>query len=265
MEILSYVKDLLLDYANKKALLDKNDDSKEKQEALEKEFVENMMILRDRYPELLFVNYDKNISENNAREVFNKIKASVSNRYSIPYFPKPQYLPVNIDGTKMEIPGVISTKQEKKGVFVISYEDKEEKRNCTNQFLLHLLMQLPIKKLLLSLVDLKSEYDSEMLIHSLPPSLYNGSPITKEQDLELLMDRLEKRKYDIISKYGDFMSYCENNKHIDLPYEVIVFYDDLQNDYRVEDRLPGPMSGLMSDPMSDSDSNRIIKTLTMEF
>lgn len=226
MEIISYVKDLLLDYSNKKALLKNNGDSKANQEALDKELVANMMVLRDRFPEYLFINYDKNISEDDAKDVFKKIKASVSNRYSIQYFPKPQYFPVNIDGTKMEIPGVLSEKQEK-GIFVINYLNKEEKRNCINQFLLHLLMQLSIKKIQLSFVDLKGDYDSELLIQNLPPSLYNEFPITKEQDLEQLIDRLEKRKSDIISKYGDFSSYCEQNKNIAQPYEVIVFYDDL--------------------------------------
>ena len=234
MEVLSYVKDLLLDYANKKAELKSNGESKDKCEALDKEFVSNMMVLRDRFPEYLFVNYDKNITEEEAKEAFKKIKANVLNRYSIPYFPKPQFVPVNIDGTKVEIPGLLPTVQKEKGVFVISYLNKEEKRECTNQFLLHLLMQLPIKKTTLTLVDLKGEYDYELLIQNLPSSIFNESPITKEKELEELIDRLEKRKFDIISKYGDYSISCEHNKQISFPYEVIVFYDDLTKEYRNE-------------------------------
>ena len=118
MEVLSFVKDLLLDYANKKAKLKSNGESKDKYEALDKEFVSNMIVLRDRFPEYLFVNYDKDITEEEAKEVFKRIKANVSNRYSIPYFPKPQYMPIDIDGTKMEIPGLLPTVQKEKGVFI---------------------------------------------------------------------------------------------------------------------------------------------------
>lgn len=239
MEVLSYVKDLLLYYANKKAELKTNSESKDKYEALDKEFVSNMLVLRDRFPEYLFVNYDKNITEEEAKEVFKRIKANVSNRYSIPYLPKPQFMPIDIDGTKMEIPGLLPTVQKEKGVFVISYLKKEEKRKCTNQFLLHLLMQLPIKKTTLTFVDLKGEYDYELFIQNLPTSIYNDSPITKEKELEELIDRLEKRKYDVISKYGDYSISCEQNKQISLPYEVIVFYDDLTKEYDQETKWSG--------------------------
>ena len=54
MEVLSYVKDLLLYYANKKAELKTNSESKDKYEALDKELVSNMLVLRDRFPEYLF-------------------------------------------------------------------------------------------------------------------------------------------------------------------------------------------------------------------
>ena len=67
MKVLSYVKDLLLDYANKKAELKSNGESKDKYEALDKELISNMMVLRDRFPEYLFVNYDKNITEEQAK------------------------------------------------------------------------------------------------------------------------------------------------------------------------------------------------------
>ena len=75
MEILSQVKDLLLDYANKKVLLKSKSDSKEKQEALDKNLVANMMVLRDRFPEYLYISYNQDIMEADAKEVFEKIKS----------------------------------------------------------------------------------------------------------------------------------------------------------------------------------------------
>ena len=228
MEVLSYVKDLLLYYANKKAELKTNSESKDKYEALDKELVSNMLVLRDRFPEYLFVNYDKNITEEEAKEVFKRIKANVSNRYSIPYLPKPQFMPIDIDGTKMEIPCGIAGNQNN-GVFYVSYKSREEKRNCINQFLIHLLVTLPIKKISLTFIDLKGDYDSELLLHNLPSTIYNN-PITTEEDVEKLLDRLHKRKEEYLVKYRDFSSYCEENKEIPTPYEVIVFYDDLSKE-----------------------------------
>lgn len=228
MEVLSYVKDLLLDYANKKAELKSNGESKDKYEVIDKEFVSNMMVLRDRFPEYLFVNYDKNITEEEAKEVFKKIKANVSNRYFIPYFPKPQFMPVSIDGTKMEIPGIIANSMEDKGTLSIYYTSKDEKRNCINQFLIHLLVSMPIKKITLTFVDLKGDYDSELLLRHLPPSIYHCKPITTEQELEIMLDGLQKRKREVITRYGDIIKYSYQNKSIPEPYEVIVVYDDME-------------------------------------
>lgn len=266
MEVLSFVKDLLLDYANKKAKLKSNGESKDKYEALDKEFVSNMIVLRDRFPEYLFVNYDKDITEEEAKEVFKRIKANVSNRYSIPYFPKPQYMPIDIDGTKMEIPGLLPTVQKEKGVFVISYLNKEEKIDCTNQFLLQLLLQLPIKKTTMTFVDLKGEYDYDFFIQNLPASLYNESPVTREHELEMLIDRLEKRKYEVLSKYGNFSIFCEQEKQTSLPYEVIVFYDDLTKEYHQETRWSGNISEepqliKTKTPLLEFYENRIFKRL----
>ncbi len=226
MEILSYIKDMLLDYANKKAELKSNGESKDKYEALDKQFVSNMMVLRDRFPEYLFINYSKDITEEEAKEVFKKIKSKVSNCYSISYFPMPQYLPVNIDGVKMEIPGILPIEKEDRRCYVIKYLDNEKKNECINLFLLHLLISFPIKKIKVNFVDLAKRFDYRLLIQNLPTTLYNEKPIQDTRQFYELMDRLEKRRIEFIRKYGDYSDYCKEHNIIPEPYEIVIIYDD---------------------------------------
>ena len=54
--------------------------------------------------------------------------------------------------------------------------------------------------------------------------------------LEKLLKRLEKRREDIITKYGNYRDYCRQSQSISLPYEVIVLYDEFF-DKKYYDRL----------------------------
>ena len=229
MEVLSYVKDLVLDYANKKALLKRYGDSKDKQEALDNELVANMMVLRNRFPEYLFINYNQDITEADANEVFAKIQSNVTKNYLF-HIPLPQYAPITIDGIKIEIP-IMSTrttpsKETSKGLFVLDYDTKENKITSLNQALIQIIMTLPIKKILLNLVDLKAKYEDDFLLQNLPPLIYNETPITSEDQLVRLLDRLERRKQEIITKYDVFWKYCDQHETFPLPYEIVVLYDE---------------------------------------
>ena len=150
MEILSQVKDLLLDYANKKVLLKSKSDSKEKQEALDKNLVANMMVLRDRFPEYLYISYNQDIMEADAKEVFEKIKSRALKHYLF-HIPLPQYAPITIDGIKLEIPIISAwttpSKETSKGLFVLDYDTNENKIASLNQTLIQIIMTLPIKKI----------------------------------------------------------------------------------------------------------------------
>ena len=235
MEMISYVKDLLLDYAYKKVFLKGYSDSKEKQEALDKDFVANMMVLRNRFPEYLFINYKPDITETEAKEVFVNIKSNVTRNYLF-HIPLPQYATITIDGIKLEIP-IISTcttpyknRENSKGLFVLDYDTNENKIACLNQALIQILMTLPIKKILLNLVDLKAKYEDDFLLQNLPPQIYNEAPITSEEQLLRLLDRLEKRKQDVITKYDVFGKYCVQHKTFPMPYEFVVLYDEVYDE-----------------------------------
>ena len=234
MEILSYVKDLLLDYANKKVSLKSNGDSKEKQEALDKDFVANMMVLRNRFPEYLFINYKPDITEAEAKEVFVNIQSKAKRNFFF-HIPLPQYAPISIDGIKLEIP-IVSTcatpynKERSKGLFVLDYDTNENKIASLNQTLIQILITLPVKKIILNLVDLKAKYEDDFLLQNLPPLIYNEAPITSEEQLLRLLDRLEKRKQEVITKYDVFWKYCVQHKTFPMPYEFVVMYDEVYDE-----------------------------------
>lgn len=240
MEILSYVKDLLLDYANKKALLKNNGDSKEKQEALDNNLVANMMVLRDRFPEYLFINYDKNITEDDAREIFKKIKENVSKHHSLSYILCPHFFPVNIGGSKFEIPGYCTLTRtinnDYFGAFVIDYDSEGNKKMSINQTLVHLLISFPIKKIQLNIVDLKGSFEYDIFLRNLPSALYHGEPITTESLLAEMLDRLEKRKIEVIKSYGNISDYCAKHRNMPIPYEFVIIYDE-QIDEKYHKRL----------------------------
>lgn len=233
MEILSQVKDLLLDYANKKVLLKSKSDSKEKQEALDKNLVANMMVLRDRFPEYLYISYNQDIMEADAKEVFEKIKSRALKHYLF-HIPLPQYAPITIDGIKLEIPIISAwttpSKETSKGLFVLDYDTNENKIASLNQTLIQIIMTLPIKKILLNLVDLKAKYEDDFLLQNLPPLIYNEAPITTEDHFIRLLDRLERRKQEVITKYDVFWKYCNQHKTYPLPYEIVVLYDEVYDE-----------------------------------
>ena len=62
MRILSHVKTLLLDFAQKTAEAKCNNEDKSVLEAIKNDFVNKMLQVRDWFPSMLFINYDK-ISE----------------------------------------------------------------------------------------------------------------------------------------------------------------------------------------------------------
>lgn len=95
-----------------------------------------------------------------------------------------------------------------------------------NQLLLHLIIQLPIKKIEFTFVDLLGKYDEEYLLKNLHPQIYKNRPITSEVQLEELFTRTENRQLEVAQKYGDYSLYCEQHKTIPVPYEFIVLLDE---------------------------------------
>lgn len=233
METFSVVKDLILDFAQKIADTKCQGNLNQSVVDIKKDFVSKMMAIRNKMPSYLYINYNQNITEEEAKEVFDNIKSCVLGNYVLG-IPLPQYTPIIIDGIKLEIP-IVSTatfcvREDVKGLFVLEYNTNENKIASLNQTLLHILLTLPIKKILLNLVDLKAKYEDDFLLQNLPPQIYNEAPITSEEQLFRLLDRLEKRKQEVITKYDVFGQYCAQNETFPMPYEFVVLYDEVYDE-----------------------------------
>ena len=233
METLSVVRDLILDFAQKIADAKCQGNLNQSIVDIKKDFVSKMMAIRGQMPSYLYINYNQNITEEEAKEVFDNIKSFALSNYVLG-IPLPQYSPIIIDGIKLEIPVVSAAtfydKEEVKGLFVLDYDTNENKIASLNQTLLQILLTLPIKKILLNLVDLKAKYEYEFLLQNLPPQIYNEAPITSEEQLLRLLDRLEKRKQEVITKYDVFMEYCAQHETFPMPYEFVVLYDEVYDE-----------------------------------
>ena len=229
MKILSSVRDLVLNYAYNVAK-NKGENELEFQEQV----LSGLKNLRDRYPELLFVNYDNSISDDESKDVFLSIKSKVKDRYRISYIPSSLSFVEVIGGQRVEVPGLINL--EDGGYLCIRYDTHDNKKKLLNQVLLHLLMQLPIKKILFSFVDLSGNYDEDFFIKNVDPSIYHGRPITSDNQLEELFEELEKRRFDVTRNYGEYSKYCQEHCTIPIPYEFIVLLDE-NYDNRFRQRL----------------------------
>ena len=229
MKILSSVRDIVLNYAYNVAK-NKSENKLEFQEQV----MSGLKNLRDRYPELLFVNYDNSISDDDSKDIFLSIKSKVKDRYRISYIPSSLSFVEEIGGQRIEIPGLINL--EDGGYLCIRYDTYDAKKKLLNQVLLHLLVQLPIKKIQYSFVDLSGNYDEDFFIKNVDPSIYHGRPITSDNQLEELLEELEKRRFDVTRNYGEYSKYCQEHCTIPIPYEFIVLLDD-DYDERFRQRL----------------------------
>lgn len=221
MKILPFYKDLILQYATNLAEVKGNSGAKNK---LKEQFVKDVEILRDRYPELLFVNYNSILDDETTSSIFDNIKERVKVKHSISLIPDTLRIDDNINGDTIETPGFI--KIENGGYICVRYDSSELKKALLNQLLLHLVIQLPIKKIEFTFVDLMGKYDEEFLLKNINPLIYRNRPITSESLLEDLLSRLEKRQFEVAQKYGDYSAYCEQHKTIPIPYEFIVLLDE---------------------------------------
>lgn len=221
MKILPFYKDLILQYATNLAEVKGNSGAKNK---LKEQFVKDVEILRDRYPELLFVNYNSILDDETTSSIFDNIKERVKVKHSISLIPDTLRIDDNINGDTIETPGFI--KIENGGYICVRYDSSELKKALLNQLLLHLVIQLPIKKIEFAFVDLMGKYDEEFLLKNINPLIYRNRPITSESLLEDLLSRLEKRQFEVAQKYGDYSTYCEQHKTTPMPYEFIVLLDE---------------------------------------
>lgn len=222
--VIPFVKDIVLDYSNK-VERDKSQGQLTKEKSIEykNEFIHRMKEVRNLYPELLLANMDETLTKDDFNNLLNDIKESVSTHYSLRWIPSLLGFSDSIDGNRFDIPSLYEINSD--GIFTINYHNEKDKNNLFNQFVSTLLLQLPIKYIRLNLVDLDGICEYDTILRQIHPSIYWERPVTSEEELDNMINRLEKRKMEIIKKYGDFPDYCENNQEIPIPYEFIFFFN----------------------------------------
>ena len=233
--VIPFVKDIILDYSNK-VEQEKLQGKLTKEKALDyrDEFIQRLKDIRELYPELLLVNIDEKETEDSLTKLFEAIKISTASRYSLKWIPSLYNCYDYIEGAKIVIPSIYEIKTN--GLFTIKYNSEKEKNSLLNQFVLTLLIQLPIKKIRLNFVDLEGRYEYDNLLSQLHPYIYCDRPITSEEEFNILLNRLEERRLDVIKKYGDYSDYCEKNHEIPIPYEFIFFFNSAFST-KIEERL----------------------------
>ena len=230
----NYLYLLSLDFLVKSFQAKGNGGTKDDIDSLKNDYVSNVQLLRDKYPEWLYLNYSPEITELEIERVFNRIKENAFKRFGVDNLVGIQYIPVKIDKVKLEVPfnGIKIGDITQQGVIIcVDYDTNENKTKCINQMVIQTLMLLPIKKIHMAFIDLKNSYEYEQLLRNLPPSLYNTRPITTEQLMIEFLERMEERRGDVIKSYhGNYPDFCKKNMSIPIPYEIVVLYDESFDD-----------------------------------
>ena len=223
LRVIPFVKDIILDYANK-VEQDKSHGKLTEEKSIEyrNEFIQRMKVVRDLHPELLLAYIDEKVTEEDVNRLFDAIKKSSSSRYSLKWIPSLYNFSDSVDGIRIDIPSICEIKSN--GLFTINYLNEKDKINLFNQFVYTLLLQIPIKKIRLTFVDLDGRYEYDNLLRQLNPIIYDDKPVTTEGQLDVLLRRLEERQLEVLKKYGNYPEFCEKNKEIPLPYEFVFIF-----------------------------------------
>lgn len=224
MKALPFIKDLFLDYSYKIELAkSQNRLSKEDSARYKDDFIRKLKQVRNMHPELLLANIEETFKDDDYNQLFDAIKKSVSNRYSLKWIPSLFNFSDSIDGNVFNIPSIHEIKSN--GFFSINYCEDDEKIKLLNQFVFTLLLQLPINKIRINFVDFDGKYEYNDILRQLNSEIYGKKPITTKDQFVDLLNRYEDRRISVIQKYGIYPDYCEQNKEIPICYEFVFLFD----------------------------------------
>lgn len=193
---------------------------------IRQEFIEGVLQIRDKYPEMLFLNYNKSITETEASTIFDKIASNVSAHCSVPAIPNNDYYIDKIQDEKIVTPVFMESLDSYNEIYINPNIDAKLQ---LNQFLLGLLLSMPIKKIRLNFVDLSGSFLADFFYTNVNPIIYNQKPITNTQDFKEFLKKANDKVLRNVQRYGDVRKFNEKNNTIIEPYEVIVLLDNMDN------------------------------------
>ena len=210
MKSLKYIKVLLDDFAKE---INKSPDS-EYRIKVESIFLENINKLIGKYPNLLYPICDVNIPIDVAQTMVLKIREIAQHNY-IPIVPSNKKFIDVINESIIETPSFDNYFNDKKDIVLKECE--------INDYLIGLLLSLPINKIHITFVELGSNHIGDYFYKNINPKLYNV--ITSEHELNVFFEKKSKKILDFKKKYSQYPNYCQKNHSIPEAYEFIVFSD----------------------------------------
>lgn len=180
--------------------------------------------LRDEHPELLFCNYPENITLTEANRIFDKIRENAKTHYDIPLLPSCDFFVDTIQDDIIVTPSFTNSLQSYNNVKVGQlYSVKQE----ITQYLLCVMLSLPIKKMKFTFVDIGNSYITDFFYKEINPILYNQKPIIDIESFKTYLKQKNEQVLRSVQQYGDVREYNIKNKNIIEPYEVIVLLNNV--------------------------------------
>lgn len=202
------------------------------------ELLAEFISMRDQNPELFYLNYDKTLGEDSAKEIIKKIAQNAKNHFGLETLPTTEVFVDKVQGDTFITPLFIRSIEGYNEIPVGNlYTPKQE----INQFLLTLLLMLPIKKVKFTFVDFGGSFLADLFLKEINPSLYNTKPITDTYGFKDYLKKMKDKVIKNVQQFGDVRKYNAKNKTIVEPYEVIVLFDNADkgsskylHDYEIE-------------------------------
>ncbi len=191
--------------------------------AYKKAMLDGIIHLRDENPISLFCNYSEKMSEKEAKALISVIQTCAEHKYDFSAIPYPEYFVDTIQNNKIVTPSFISSLS---GYDEIPVGGASNIKQDVNQFLLTLLLMLPIKKVKFTFVDFGGSFLADLFLKEINPSLYNTKPITDTYGFKDYLKKMKDKVIKNVQQFGDVRKYNAKNKTIVEPYEVIVLFDN---------------------------------------
>mgnify|MGYP003496878721 CR=1 FL=1 len=107
------------------------------------ELLADIVVLRDQNPELFYLNYEKTLGEDSAKEIIKKISKNAFSHYGLDTLPSTEFFIDKVQGDTIVTPSFVPT-------WDTTYVDLELPqgailKDVLNSFLLNLMLSLPIK------------------------------------------------------------------------------------------------------------------------
>ena len=202
------------------------------------ELLADFVAMRNQSPELFFLNYDKTMGADSAKEIVKNISQNAKTHFGLETLPTTEVFVDKVQGDTFITPSFIRSIEGYNEIPVGNlYTPKQE----INQFLLTLLLMLPIKKVKFTFVDFGGSFLADLFLKEINPSLYNTKPITDTYGFKDYLKKMKDKVIKNVQQFGDVRKYNAKNKTIVEPYEVIVLFDNADkgsskylHDYEIE-------------------------------